>query len=142
MYIGNVMLLIINLPLVPLLAKVLNVPYYVLGPTVVLLCSVGVYSLHNSLFDLWLLLFFSIIGYFMKKLDFPAPPVVLGLVLGPMLEQNLKRSLQMSLGDVSIFFQSPISATLLAVTFLVLVVPLLSKLFKSASSKKASADTV
>lgn len=88
------LLLIINLPLVPLFAKVLTIPYWLLGPRIIMMAFVGVYSLNNSLFDAWLLLIFSVIGYFMAKLDFPVPPVVLGLVLGPMMETDMKRALQ------------------------------------------------
>lgn len=139
MYIGNVLLLIINLPLVPLFANVLNVPYWLLGPSVIMLCFVGVYSLNNSLFDLWLLLLFSVLGYLMKKLEFPVPPVVLGLVLGPLTEMALKRSLQISHGDISILFFRPIAGTLMLVTFAILLFPAVRALYSRWSASRQAA---
>jgi putative tricarboxylic transport membrane protein len=120
MYIGNIMLLIINLPFVPLLAQILRIPYYILYPFILLFSFVGVYSIDYSLFDLWLLLIFGILGYFLKKLDFPVVAAVLGIVLGPMMEIALRQSLILSRGDWTIFLTQPISALLLALLFLTL----------------------
>ncbi len=139
MYIGNVLLLIINLPLVPLFAKVLNVPYWALGPVVIVMCLVGVYSLNNSLFDLWLVFLFSVAGYFMKKLDFPGPPVVLALVLGPMMETNMKRALQISHGDVGIFFFRPIAGPLMAITVAFLLWPLIRSMLQRRRGSELAA---
>lgn len=120
MYIGNIMLLIINLPFVPFLAQILRIPYYILYPFILLFSFVGVYSIDYSLFDLWLLLIFGILGYFFRKLDFPVVAAVLGIVLGPMMELALRQSLILSRGDWTIFLTEPISAFLLALLFLTL----------------------
>ena len=124
MYIGNIMLLILNLPLVGLWASLLRVPYKILMPLIVTISAVGVYATDNNLFDMWIMFFFGIIGYLMRKLRFPAAPVVLGLVLGPMVERSLRQSLTISHGDVSIFFTRPISAVLVLVALLSLLAPL------------------
>jgi putative tricarboxylic transport membrane protein len=114
MYIGNVVLLVLNLPMVPLLAQILRIPYYILYPVILLFTFVGVYSVNGSLFDIYLLLFFGILGYFLRKLDFPVAPAILGIVLGPMLELALRQSMILSHGSWSIFVTEPISAALLA----------------------------
>jgi putative tricarboxylic transport membrane protein len=140
MYIGNVLLLIINMPLVPLFAKVLFIPYWLLAPVVILFCFVGTYSLGNSVFDLWLLLFFSILGYLMKKLDFSPATLVLGLVLGGMMESAFKRSLQIGQGDFTILFMRPIAGTLMALTVLVLLARLLRVVLKWLKSPRQAAS--
>jgi putative tricarboxylic transport membrane protein len=125
MYIGNVMLLILNLPLVPLFAQILRVPYYVLYPAILGVSIIGAYSVAGSTFDVWMLGFFGILGYGMRKLDYPAAPLVLGLVLGDGLERALRQSLMMSQGDLSILISRPLSAVLLALTLIVIFMPLL-----------------
>jgi putative tricarboxylic transport membrane protein len=122
MYIGNVMLVILNLPLVPLFASILRVPYYILYSAVMGLSIVGVYSLRGSLFDLWLLVGFSILGYAMRKIEMAVAPMVLGLVLGPLMEVSLRQSMIMSHGSVAIFIQRPISMALLVLAGLSAVV--------------------
>src|SRR5207248_10537748 len=102
MYIGNVMLLILNLPLVPLFAQVLRMPVYVLYPLILGVSMVGVYSVSGSLFDLLLLLAFGLLGYLMRKLDYPSAPLILGLALGAGMERALRQSLMMSEGTLSI----------------------------------------
>ncbi len=124
MYIGNVMLLVLNLPMVGLWASMLRVPYKYLMPFIVTIAAVGVYATDNNVTDMWIMFAFGIIGYLMRKLKFPAAPVVLGLVLGPMLERSLRQSLTLSHGDVSIFFTRPISAVLAAIAILSLIAPL------------------
>ena len=113
MWIGNAFLVILNLPLVGLWAGLLAVPYRFMFPTIILFCCIGVYSLSNSDFDLYSMAVFSIFGYFLSKLEMPLAPMVLGFVLGPMLEENLRRAMLMSRGDPLTFVTSPISATLL-----------------------------
>ena len=125
MYIGNVMLLILNLPLVPLFAQILRVPYYVLYPAILGVSIVGAYSVSSSLFDVWMLGFFGLLGYVMRKLDFPAAPLVLGLVLGDGLERALRQSLMMSQGDLSILVTRPLSVTMLLLTLVIILMPLL-----------------
>jgi putative tricarboxylic transport membrane protein len=123
MYVGNALLFIINLPLVPLLASLLRFPYYVLYPVILVLCVVGGYSLNGAYFDLWLLFGFGLAGFFLRKLDFPPAPAILGVVLGPLIESTLRQSLTMSQGRWDIFVARPISAALVAVLALILLVP-------------------
>ncbi len=124
MYIGNVLLLIINLPLAPFLAMTLRVPYTYLYCGVFGVCLAGVYSLSNSMFDVWTAVVFGAVGYLAKKLELPAAPAVLALVLGPMVERALRQSLVMSRGDFSIFVRRPIAAVLLAICLILFIVPI------------------
>ena len=128
MYIGNVMLLLLNMPLVPLFAQVLRAPLYVLYPVILGISIVGVYSTGGSLFDLWLLAAFGLMGYLMRKLDYPSAPLILGLVLGAPLERALRQSLMMSDGSLAILVTRPVSAVMLSLALLILLVPLFSKL--------------
>ena len=127
MYIGNVMLLVLNLPLVPVFAQVLRLPAYVLFPLILGVSMVGVYSVSGSLFDLGLLLGFGLLGYVMRKLDYPSAPLILGLVLGGAMERALRQSLMMSEGSLSIFAARPMPAVMLSLAVLILLVPLFGK---------------
>ena len=120
-YIGNLILLILNLPFIPVWVAVLRIPYSVLLALVLGFCVVGAYSLSNSVFDIGAMLAFGILGYLFKKLDIPTAPLVLTLVLGPLMERGLRQSLEMSRGDFSIFFTRPISATLLVIASFVVI---------------------
>lgn len=124
MYIGNVMLLILNLPLIPVWVQVLKIPYGVLYPLILLFCLVGAYSLNNNIGDVIIMCVFGVVGFVMKKFQFEAAPMVLALVLGPMLEDNLRQALIISGGSFQVFFTRPLSAAFLAVSFLALVLPL------------------
>ena len=124
MYIGNVMLLILNLPLIPLFAQILRLPAYILYPAIFGISIVGVYSVSSSLFDAWMLAAFGLLGYAMRRLDYPAAPLILGFVLGDGMERALRQSLMMSQGDLSILVSRPISATMLFLTVLMLIAPL------------------
>ena len=128
MYVGNIMLLVLNLPLVPLFAQVLRLPVHVLYPLIFGISIVGVYTVSGSLFDLSMLMAFGLLGYLMRRLDYPAAPLVLGLVLGDAMERALRQSLMMSQGDLSILVARPISATMLALAVLVLLVPVFGRL--------------
>lgn len=123
MYVGNVMLLVLNLPLVPLFAQLLRLPVHVLYPLIFGIAIVGVYTVSSSLFDLAMLMAFGLLGYLMRKLDYPAAPLVLGLVLGDAMERALRQSLMMSQGDLGILVSRPISAVMLAFAVLLLLVP-------------------
>jgi putative tricarboxylic transport membrane protein len=123
MYVGNIMLLILNLPLVPLFAQILRVPYYVLYPAILGISTIAVYSVSSSMFDVWMLSVFGLLGYLMRKLDFPAAPLILGLVLGDGMERALRQSLMMSQGELSILFTRPISAVMLLLVALLLLMP-------------------
>jgi putative tricarboxylic transport membrane protein len=123
MYVGNVILLIMNLPLVPLFAAMLRVPYSILYPFIIVVCMVGAYSLDGSIFQVFIMFGFGVIGYFVKKLEFPAAPILLGLILGPMVERALYQSLTISKGHYSIFFTRPYSVLFLVIAFAVLTIP-------------------
>lgn len=127
MYVGNVMLLILNLPLVPLFAQLLRVPVYALYPMIFGISIVGVYSVSGSLFDTWMLAAFGLLGYAMRRLDYPSAPLILGLVLGDGMERALRQSLMMSSGDLSILVSRPISAVMLFLAVLILVLPMFRK---------------
>jgi putative tricarboxylic transport membrane protein len=120
MYVGNVMLLILNLPLIPLWVKALKVPYYILFPIIISLCTVGAYSVNNSVFDVAIMMFFGVIGYICQKFDYDAAPLIMALLLGPMFENSFRQSLILSEGRWSIFFASPISLTLVIMAGLLL----------------------
>ena len=114
MYVGNVILLILNLPLVGLFVNLLRVPYPVLYPAILVCSIVGVYAVSSSVVDVWIMLGAGVLGYGLRKLDFETAPIVLGLVLAPMMEMSLRQSLSMSAGHYAIFVTRPISGTLLA----------------------------
>ena len=124
MYIGNIMLLILNLPLVPVFAQILRLPGYILYPIILGVSIVGVYSVDQRLFDVWLVAGFGLLGYVMRRLDYPAAPLLLGLVLGDLMENAVRQSLMMSNGDVSILYSRPLSATMLLLAVVLLVSPL------------------
>ena len=130
MYVGNVVLLILNLPLVGLFVNVLRVPYPLLYPAILAFSVLGVYAVNGSPVDVWIMLVMGGVGYVLRKLDFETAPVVLGVVLAPMLEMALRQSLAMSDGHYGIFLHRPISATLLSVGAVLVVLalrPLLTK---------------
>jgi putative tricarboxylic transport membrane protein len=124
MLIGNLLLLIMNLPLAGFFAKLLMVPYSWLYPPILALCIAGVYSQSNSVEDAWLLVGFGALGWLMKRHDWPMPPMILGLVLSPLFETSLRQSLTLSLGDPTIFVTRPLSASLLACAALALLLPI------------------
>jgi putative tricarboxylic transport membrane protein len=121
LYLGNVILLILNLPLVGLWAKLLEIRYQYLYPGILLFCILGAYSLNQSVFDVLLMVLFGVLGYVFRKLDWPLAPTILALILGPMMERSLRTSLEMSGGDLWIFFQRPISAVLLILGAIILL---------------------
>jgi putative tricarboxylic transport membrane protein len=122
-YVGNVILLILNLPLVGIWVKILKIPYGLLFGIILAFMIVGAYSVSNSTFDILIMTLFGVVGYFLRKMDFPLAPVVLTLILGPMMERSLRQSLEMSQGDLRIFLESPIAVVLLAATALILIAP-------------------
>lgn len=136
MYIGNIMLLVLNLPLVQLFANVMKIPKPLLLPLIVLLCLVGVYSVNSSLVDLAMLAIFGIIGYFLRGKGYEPAPLVLALVIGPMMETAFRQSLMTSQGDFSILFMRPISGTLYALTGIVLVLPAVIKALRKKKTEE------
>ncbi|MSO90739.1 MAG: tripartite tricarboxylate transporter permease [Acetobacteraceae bacterium] len=128
MYIGNAMLLVLNMPLIGMWVRLLKVPYKILFPMILLFCLIGAYSVSNQIFDVYLMLFFGVLGWLMKKYGYEPAPLVLAFVLGPMLENNLRKALILSRGDFIFFIERPISATCLILAGLLLLSPLLPML--------------
>ena len=120
-WIGNVLLLILNIPLIGMWVRLLKVPYHYLYPSIVVLICIGVYSVNNSIFDVGLALLFGFLGYGMCLLDFEPAPLLIGFVLGPLLEENLRRAMLLARGDPTVLLQRPITAALLVVAVLLLV---------------------
>jgi putative tricarboxylic transport membrane protein len=116
MWVGNLMLVIINLPLIGIWVRLLAVPYRLLYPAILLLCGIGVYSVNNSAFEVGLMAAFGVIGYLFYKLDCEPAPLILAMILGPLMEENLRRALVLSRGDPLVFVQRPISLTLLVMS--------------------------
>lgn len=120
-WVGNILLLILNIPMIGLWVRLLAVPYHLLYPAIIMFVCLGVYSVNNSAFDVLLLVVFGIIGYVMRLLDFHPAPLLLGFVLGPMMEENFRRALLLSRGDYMVFFERPISAVFLTLTTMLLL---------------------
>ncbi len=132
MYMGNVILLILNLPLIPLWVQVLRIPDKILYPLIVLFCLLGAYSVHNSVFDIGVMLLFGMVGYLLNKFDFEPAPLVLGFVLGPLFEVNLRRSLLMSQGSFAIFVERPIALVALIVCVILIILPFIQAIRKTS----------
>jgi putative tricarboxylic transport membrane protein len=130
MWIGNLMLVILNLPLIGIWIKLLTVPYRYLFPAIVLFCAIGVYSTNNNTFDIWMVAIFGVIGYIFIKLGCEPAPLLLGLILGPMMEENLRRAMLLSRGDWSVFVTRPLSLGLLIAAALLLVIVMLPSIKK------------
>ena len=122
MWIGNAMLVVLNLPLIGIWIKLLTVPYRWLFPAIVLFCAIGVYSTNNNTWDVWMVAIFGVIGYLFIKLGAEPAPLLLGFILGPMMEENLRRALLLSRGDWGVFVTRPLSAGLLAAAMLLVVI--------------------
>jgi putative tricarboxylic transport membrane protein len=123
MYLGNIMLLVLNIPVIGLWVKILKVPYPVLFPLILLFCLIGAYSINNNIADVFIMNIFGIIGYFFRKFRYEPAPLVLALVLGPMMENSLRQSLLMSSGSPFIFLNRPISSVIIITAFFLLVIP-------------------
>jgi putative tricarboxylic transport membrane protein len=124
MYIGNVMLLVLNLPLIGMWVRLLKVPYSILFPFIFLFCLIGAYTVGSNIYDVYIMILFGILGYVMKKYDYEPAPLVLAFILGPMFENAFRQSLIISGGNPSIFLTRPIAATFLLISFVLLVSPL------------------
>lgn len=139
MYVGNVMLLILNLPLVGLWVQLLRVPYGILAPMVVLFTTVGVYSVANQTFDIFSMLFFAVLGYLIRKLKFEPGPLPLAFVLGPLIENSLRQSLLMSGGSLSIFVTRPISGALIGLFLILTIGQVISSVRRRGAAKNSAA---
>src|SRR5262249_22643137 len=140
MYVGNLMLLVLNLPLVGLFVTVLRIPYAYLYPLIIMFCIIGVYEVNNSIVDVWIMLIMGVVGYALRKFDFDPAPLVLGLVISPILEQSLRQSLIMSNGNYLIFFSRPISLSLMIFSIGLLVLAAYSFVLKRADWRTKLAE--
>ncbi len=136
MFVGNLVLIVLNLPLVRVLAKILQIPKWILMPLIAILSIVGVYVINGSESDLILMLIFGVVGFIMRKTGFPIAPLVLGLVLGGLIEVNFRRALTYSYGEFSTFYESPISITLWLITFASLIAPALFRFIRGRLDKR------
>ena len=141
MYVGNLMLLLLNLPLVGLFVSVLRIPYAYLYPLIIMFCIVGVYEVSHSIVDVWIMLIMGLLGYALRKFNFDPAPLVLGLVIAPLFEQSLRQSLIMSNGDYTIFFNRPISLGLLIVCAILLTMSAASFMMKKKDWRQTLAET-
>ena len=130
LYIGNVILLVLNLPLVSLWVKLLKIPPPWLYAGIIVISTAGVYGAGNSVFNVGLLFVFGLLGYVMRRFDFPAAPLIVGLILAPLGEQSMRQALTISQGEWSTFFTRPLSGSLMAVSVMLLIVPPIFKLIK------------
>lgn len=140
MWIGNLMLLVLNLPLIGLWIKLLKVPYRILFPAILVFCVIGVYSLNGNVFDIYLTAFFGLVGYVWSKLRCEGAPLLLGLVLGPMMEENFRRALLLSRGDYTTFVSRPLTASLLAAAVLLVVLVALPSIRKQRATAFVEED--
>jgi TctA family transporter len=131
MWIGNLMLLVINLPLIGIWVRLLSVPYRLLYPAILLFCVIGIYATNTNIVQMVMTAVFALFGYILIKLECEPAPLVLGFILGPLMEENLRRSLVISRGDPMVFIERPISATLLAITVLIVALIVLPQIRKS-----------
>ena len=126
MYLGNIAGLIVVLTTVPLFAAILRIPFSIIAPIIIVICAVGAYTVHNAMFDIWLMLAFGAIGYLFKKLDYPLAPLVLALVLGDAAENSFRQSMLLSQGDMSIFVSNGLVGGITVLALVMLAWPLLS----------------
>jgi putative tricarboxylic transport membrane protein len=130
MWFGNLMLVIINLPLVGLWVRLLRVPYRILFPSIIVFCCIGIYSIDNSASDVIIAALFGLFGYWLMKHDFEPAPLVLAFVLGPLMEDNLRRAMLIARGDTTVFVTRPISAVLIAISVALLTIAILPMIRK------------
>ena len=138
MYLGNIMLLALNLPLIGMWVRIIKIPYTILFPLILFFCLIGSYSINNNVLDVTIMLIFGMIGYFMRKFQYEGAPLILAYILGPMLERSFIQSLSMSGGSYSIFIASPITKIILGLVLLVFIssfVPFFRKKFQAQESE-------
>jgi putative tricarboxylic transport membrane protein len=131
MYLGNIAGLLVVLTCVPLFAAILRIPFAIIAPVIIVICAIGAYTVHNAMLDIWYMLLFGVLGYLFKKLDYPMAPLVLALVLGDRAEENFRRALLDSQGSFGIFFSNWLVGSITALSLVMLIWPLLSRLVKS-----------
>jgi putative tricarboxylic transport membrane protein len=142
LYIGNVLLLALNLPLIRVWIKILSIPRAVLYTGILVFATLGVYSVANSLVDVLIMYAIGIMGFFMRRYDFPVAPVILGVILGPLMEKQFRNAVQISQGDLSIFVTRPLTAGILIIALLMLVLPYVPALVARLRGERPSRDRV
>lgn len=138
MYLGNIILIIVNIVAIPVFIKIMQVPYKLLVPVIVTLCAVGTFSLHGSIVETWIMLLFGLVGFFFKIYGYSPAALVLAVVLAPMAEETLRQSLIISRGSFDIFINRPVSFTLLIIILFIVISPLIQKISKSKKIDKAA----
>jgi putative tricarboxylic transport membrane protein len=135
MYLGNIAGLIVVLTCVPLFAAILRIPFSVIAPIIIVICSIGAYTVHNALFDVWMVVVFGVLGYFFRKLQYPLAPMVLAIVLGDNAEASFRQAMLFSQGDMRIFFQTPLVGGITGLAFFLLFWPLISLAIRKARGR-------
>src|SRR5690606_18337026 len=141
MYLGNLAGLIVVLTTVPLFASILRIPFSIIAPIIIVICAIGAYTVHNAMFDIWLMLLFGVMGYVFKKLDYPLAPLVLALVLGDKAEDSFRQAMLLSQGELSIMVANPLVGSITGLALLMLVWPLLSRLMRKLRPAKPPSFT-
>jgi putative tricarboxylic transport membrane protein len=141
MYLGNIAGLIVVLTCVPLFAAILRVPFAIIAPVILVICAIGAYTVHNDIFDVYLMVVFGIMGYVFKKLDYPLAPLVLALVLGDNAENGFRQSMLISQGDMRIFFSNGLVGGITALSLILLFWPAISKLIDIARGRNGAGPT-
>lgn len=136
MYLGNIAGLIVVLTCVPLFAAILRIPFSIIAPVIIVICAIGAYTVHNSMFDVWLMVVFGVIGYVFKKLSYPLAPMVLALVLGDRAEENFRNAIKGSQGDLTVFFSNGLVGGLTSLALVLLFWPLFSALWRKVSGRR------
>jgi TctA family transporter len=130
MWIGNLFLVVLNLPMIGMWVRIVTVPYHFLFPAILVFCGIGVFSLKNTVFDIYLMALFGFLGYIFTKLDCEPAPMLLAFILGPLMEEYLRRAMLLSRGDPTVFLRRPISATLLSIAVLAILAACIPALYK------------
>ncbi len=139
MYLGNIAGLIVVLTTVPLFAAILRIPFSIIAPIIIVICAVGAYTVHNSMFDVYLMLVFGVLGYLFKKLDYPLAPLVLALVLGDRAEDSFRQAILGSQGDLAIFFSNPLVGSITTLALVLLFLPVITRLYALVRQPKGAA---
>ena len=137
MYLGNIVGLLVVLTCVPLFAAILRIPFSIIAPIILVICAIGAYTVHNSTFDVVLMLVFGVVGYVLKKCDYPLAPMVLAIVLGDKAEENFRQSLLASQGSLSIFWSNGLVGSIMALGLIALFWPLISNVFAQMRTRRA-----
>jgi len=140
MWIGNLMLVVLNLPLIGIWVQLLKVPYRLLYPAILVFCCIGVYTINNNAFDVIITAAFGLLGYLFYKLRCEPAPLILGFILGPMMEENLRRAMLLSRGDATVFFTRPLSLTLLLMAAALVVIVALPQINRKREEAFKEAD--